>query len=89
MSEQTAERALNIAFDSHAARIKIEFQGGEPLLNSELVRKVVSAAKVKSGMTGKDVDFVIASNLALLDDAVLDFCKANNILLSTSPRWAG
>jgi uncharacterized protein len=84
MSEQTAERALNIAFDSQAARIKIEFQGGEPLLNFELIKKIVSAAKTKSGATGKDVDFVIASNLALLDDAVLDFCKSHLILLSTS-----
>src|SRR5205814_1154129 len=32
----------------------------------------------------KKVDFVIASNLALLDDTVLAFCKANDVLLSTS-----
>src|SRR5439155_26256240 len=33
MSEETAQRALRIAFDSPSDRIKIEFQGGEPLLN--------------------------------------------------------
>jgi sulfatase maturation enzyme AslB (radical SAM superfamily) len=33
MSEETAQRALKIALDSPSARIKIEFQGGEPLLN--------------------------------------------------------
>src|ERR1700722_4400028 len=81
MSEQTAMRALDIAFASPAARIKIEFQGGEPLLNFPLIRTIVAAAKARSG---KKLDFVIASNLALLDDAVLAFCKANNVLLSTS-----
>ena len=79
--EATAMRALDIAFASPAARIKIEFQGGEPLLNFPMIKTIVAAAKARSG---KKVDFVIASNLALLDDAVLTFCKANNILLSTS-----
>ncbi|MHC2332841.1 His-Xaa-Ser system radical SAM maturase HxsB [Bradyrhizobium sp. USDA 4454] len=81
MSDQTAMRALDIAFASPAARIKIEFQGGEPLLNFPLIKRIVAAAKQRSG---KKLDFVIASNLALLDDAVLEFCKANNVLLSTS-----
>src|SRR5438034_196372 len=81
MSEETAMRALDIAFASPAARIKIEFQGGEPLLNFPMIKTIVAAANARNG---KKVDFVIASNLALLDDTVLDFCKANNILLSTS-----
>src|SRR6202022_4691134 len=84
MSEETAVRALDIAFASPAARIKIEFQGGEPLLNFPLIKSIVSAAIARSTSAGKKVDFVIASNLALLDDAVLDFCKANDVLLSTS-----
>src|ERR1700688_1560560 len=81
MSEETAMRALDIAFASPSARIKIEFQGGEPLLNFPMIKTIVAAAKARSG---KKVDFVIASNLALLDDGVLDFCKSNNVLLSTS-----
>ena len=77
MSEETAMRALDMAFASPAARIKIEFQGGEPLLNFPMIKTIVAAAKSRSS---KKVDFVIASNLALLDDVVLDFCKANNAL---------
>jgi uncharacterized protein len=84
MSEQTAARALDVVFASPSARIKIEFQGGEPLLNFPLIRTIVSAAKARATAVGKRVDFVIASNLALLDDAVLDFCKSNDVLLSTS-----
>jgi His-Xaa-Ser system radical SAM maturase HxsB len=84
MREETAEQALKIAFQSPSKRIKIEFQGGEPLLNFPLIAKIVSEAKVHAAAIGESVDFVIASNLALLDDSVLAFCKANDVLLSTS-----
>ena len=84
MSDETAMRALDIAFSSPAARIKIEFQGGEPLLNFPLIRTIVKVAKARSSAADKMVDFVIASNLALLNDEVLDFCKSNDVLLSTS-----
>lgn len=84
MSDETAARALKIAFQSPSTRIKIEFQGGEPLLNFPLIEKIVSLAQEQAALTGKTVEFVIASNLALLNDAILAFCKANNVLLSTS-----
>jgi len=50
MSEQTAKDALKIAFESPACRIKIEFQGGEPLLNFPLILKIVSEAKARAGI---------------------------------------
>jgi 4Fe-4S single cluster domain len=84
MSDEVAERALDIAFESHSARIKIEFQGGEPLLNFPLIKKIVANAHERSATTKKAVDFVIASNLALLSHEILAFCKSNKILLSTS-----
>jgi uncharacterized protein len=84
MSEETALRAMNIALESPSRRIKIEFQGGEPLLNFPLISRIVLAAKSQAISAGKKIDFVIASNLALLDEAILDFCKANDVLLSTS-----
>jgi uncharacterized protein len=84
MSDETAERALDIAFQSPSKRIKLEFQGGEPLLNFPLIVRIVAAARARAVAVGKAVDFVIASNLALLDDTVLAFCKSNDVLLSTS-----
>src|SRR5229473_4874675 len=83
MSEDTATRALRIALAAPAPTIKIEFQGGEPLLNFPLIRQIVEAAR-RDAPDGKKLEFVIASNLALLTDEVLDFCRANSILLSTS-----
>ena len=57
MSEEIAERALTIALESPAPRIKIEFQGGEPLLNFPLIAKIVQAAKIEGPKKGKQVDF--------------------------------
>jgi His-Xaa-Ser system radical SAM maturase HxsB len=84
MSDDIAQRSLNIALQSMSKRIKIEFQGGEPLLNFPLIEKIVLDAKEAAPKAGKSVDFVIASNLALLTDDILAFCKRHSILLSTS-----
>jgi uncharacterized protein len=84
MDEATALRALDVAFSAPSPTIKIEFQGGEPLLNFELIRTLVPIAKARASISGKDVRFVITSNLALLTDEVLAFCKEHDVLLSTS-----
>jgi uncharacterized protein len=84
MSEAVAEKALRIALQSPGPRLKIEFQGGEPMLNFPLVTKIVQNAVLAAPKAGKHIDFVIASNLALLTDDILGFCRRNNILLSTS-----
>ena len=84
MSEELALRAVDVALSAPPPRIKIEFQGGEPLLNFGLVRKIVGAARERAPSRNKSVEFVIASNLALLTDEVLGFCKDNDVLLSTS-----
>ena len=45
MSEETARRALEVMFRSPSPDLKVEFQGGEPLLNFDLVRYIVEEAK--------------------------------------------
>jgi His-Xaa-Ser system radical SAM maturase HxsB len=84
MTDETAERALTIALQSPSPHIKIEFQGGEPLLNFKLVEKIVLAAENGRSSAAKKVDFVIASNLALLTDEILKFCKLHDVMISTS-----
>src|SRR6266851_4284059 len=84
MSEELALRAVEVALSAPAPRIKVEFQGGEPLLNFELVRKIVGAVQERAPARNKTVEFVIASNLALLSEEILAFCRDNEILLSTS-----
>src|SRR5260370_337768 len=83
MSEETAIRALRIALAAPAPTIKIEFQGGEPLLNFPLIQQAVEAAR-RDPPGGTQIEFVTPSNLQLLPDEVLAFCRVNSILLSTS-----
>jgi His-Xaa-Ser system radical SAM maturase HxsB len=49
-----------------------------------LVRAIVGAVNERAPARNKTVEFVIASNLALLTDEILEFCRNNSILLSTS-----
>lgn len=84
MSREHADRALEFTFRSPSPAIKIEFQGGEPLLNFELIRYIVERARELNKAHGKNLQFVIASNLSRLSDEVLSFCRAQEVLLSTS-----
>lgn len=84
MSEDTAERAVEMTFRSPSSAIKIEFQGGEPLLNFERIQQIVRIAKDRNLVEKRDLQFVIATNLALLNDEHLAFCNEHSILLSTS-----
>jgi uncharacterized protein len=84
MSTQHADRALDLTFRSPSPTVKIEFQGGEPLLNFDLVKHVVERALEMNRQHQKRLQFVIASNLSRLTDEILQFCKANGIFLSTS-----
>ena len=84
MSPATARIALESTFRSPSQNVKIEFQGGEPLLNFGLIEEVVTRAKALNEDHGKNLSFVIATNLALLDDHVLDFCRSHDVYISTS-----
>ena len=63
MWEDTARRALDLAFRSPSPHLKLEFQGGEPLLNFSLIRWIVAEAKRINEAHGKKLAFVIATNL--------------------------
>jgi His-Xaa-Ser system radical SAM maturase HxsB len=84
MSWETAARAVEVALSSPSKHIKLEFQGGEPLLNFDLIQRVVPYAKEKAEALGKAIEFVITTNLALLTDDVLEFCREHRVQLSTS-----
>ncbi len=84
MSSDTATKCLDFTFRSPSPAIKIEFQGGEPLLNFDLIKYIVLEAKRINLNYQKDLQFVIASNLALLSDDILNFCLEHGIYLSTS-----
>jgi His-Xaa-Ser system radical SAM maturase HxsB len=84
MRPEHAEHALHFVFRTPAKNVKIEFQGGEPLLNFELIRHIVTRAMEFNKAHAKNIQFVIASNLTQLTDDVLAFCGEHDIQLSTS-----
>ena len=84
MSPETADRAIEFLFQSLNRRLKVEFQGGESLLNFELIRQIVESVEARNVEEARDVCFVIATNLAQITDEMLDFCHTHRILISTS-----
>lgn len=84
MSPEIAFGALDLTFRSPSTNIKIEFQGGEPLLNFELIKDIVLEAKKRNQQIRKNLAFVIATNLALINGGILDFCRSHSIQISTS-----
>lgn len=84
MTVEMADKGLDIVFRSPNPAIKIEFQGGEPLLNFDLIKHIVFRAKQINEFEKRDLQFVITTTLSLITDEVLEFCKLHKIFLSSS-----
>lgn len=84
MTAEMADKALDIVFSSPSHAINIEFQGGEPLGNFEIIRYIVMQAISRAELRHKKVAFSLVSNLSLLTDEMLAFIVDHNISLSTS-----
>jgi len=84
MDVKTAERAIDLMFRCPSPELKVEFQGGESLLNFDLIKFIVEQVTAKNKVHQRKIDFVVASNLAFLSDEILQYFKEQNIYLSTS-----
>ncbi len=84
MTKEMADRSLDFVFRSPSQALKIEFQGGEPLLNFDMVKYIVIEAKNRNLAFNRHIAFVIATTLSLLTDEILSFCKEHEILISSS-----
>lgn len=84
MSERTASRALDLAFRSPAPHLKIEIQGGEPLLHFERVRQIVTEGRRRAAVEDRQLDVVVTTNLAMLDDEMLAYFREHDVFVSTS-----
>lgn len=84
MTIPMANKAVDFVFRSPAPTIKIEFQGGEPLLNFGLIKHIVLAVKKRNMEEQRNIAFVIATNLSVLNDENLSFCREHDIFISTS-----
>lgn len=84
MDEETARKTVDFIFQSPSPYITIEFQGGEPLLNFEIVRYIVDYANELNKKHKKDLLFAIVTNLSLMDDEKLDYLIKNDVGICTS-----
>ena len=84
MSWETARKTIDLIFQSPSNDIKIEYQGGEPLLNWDIVRESILYAKFVNKLAGKNLSFVICTNLMQITKEQIDFIKKHSIEISTS-----
>ena len=84
MSEQTAAKAVDLALASTSPDITFEFQGGEPLVNFELVKFIVDRALERNKEAGKRLQFALVSNLSLMDEEKLAFLIDRRVQVCTS-----
>jgi His-Xaa-Ser system radical SAM maturase HxsB len=84
MSEAAADRAIEFMFRSPSSHLKLEFQGGEPLLNFEMVQYIVESTRQREQQVGRKVSIIICSNLSLISERILQFCEKNDVQFSTS-----
>lgn len=84
MTEEVLHAAIDLMLANPAQSITMEFQGGESLLNFELVREAILQTKKRNEHIGKIIEYVICTNLTLLKDEHLDFFKEHNVQISTS-----
>jgi His-Xaa-Ser system radical SAM maturase HxsB len=90
MKPSTARKAVDMMLKTPAPAITMEFQGGEPLLNFELIKFMVEHSEARNREIGKRIDRVITTNLAKVTPEILQYCREHSIALSTSldgPEW--
>jgi uncharacterized protein len=84
MTRETARRAVDLMFRSPSRTLKVEFQGGEPLLAFDQVRFIVERVAERNEAEHRDIQFVVATNLSPLTDPMLSFFKEHRVSISTS-----
>ena len=90
MSEETARKAIDFLIERSVGRrnLEVDFFGGEPLMNFDVVKKTVEYARGKEAEYGKNFRFTITTNGLLLDDDKIDFInrEMHNCVLSIDGR---
>ncbi len=80
----TARKTVDRIFESPSKNINIEFQGGEPLLNFEAIKEIISYSSEKNKTKKKNLMFLLVSNFHLMTEEKLDFFIKNNVSFCTS-----
>ena len=90
MSFETGKRALDFLVEHSGKRhnLEVDFFGGEPLMNFQVVKDLVAYARSIEKEAGKNFRFTLTTNGMLIDDEVIDFAnrEMSNVVLSLDGR---
>ena len=90
MSFEVGKQALDflIAHSGTRKNLEVDFFGGEPLMNFDVVKQLVAYARSIEKEAGKNFRFTLTTNGVLIDQDVIDFCnkEMSNVVLSLDGR---
>ena len=90
MSFEVGKRALDFLIENSGTRrnLEVDFFGGEPLMNFDVVKQLVAYARSIEKEKGKNFRFTLTTNGVLVDDDVIDFANREcaNVVLSLDGR---
>ena len=90
MSFEVGKRAFDWLIENSGSRrnLEVDFFGGEPLMNFEVVKQLVAYARSIEKKKGKNFRFTLTTNGLLIDDDVIDFAnkEMSNVVLSLDGR---
>ena len=90
MSFEVGKRALDWLIENSGSRknLEVDFFGGEPLMNFEVVKRLVAYARSIEKEKGKNFRFTLTTNGLLIDDDVIEFAnkEMSNVVLSLDGR---
>lgn len=90
MSFEVGKRALDFLIEQSGSRknLEVDFFGGEPLLNFDVVKQLVAYARSIEKEKGKNFRFTLTTNGVLLDDEVMEWANKEcyNVVLSLDGR---
>ncbi|NSW82117.1 MAG: thioether cross-link-forming SCIFF peptide maturase [Syntrophothermus sp.] len=86
MTSEVGQRAVDflLANCGQVKNLEIDFFGGEPLLNLDVVRDTVRYGKKCADKLGKTINFTLTTNAVLLTEEIMDFLLAEHIALILS-----
>lgn len=90
MSFEVGKRALDFLIENSGSRrnLEVDFFGGEPLMNFDVVKQLVAYARSIEKEHGKNFRFTLTTNGMNIDDDVIDFAnrEMSNVVLSLDGR---
>ncbi len=90
MSLEVGKKAIDFLIKNSGNRknLEVDFFGGEPLMNFEVVKGIVEYARSIEKEAGKNFRFTITTNGILLNDDIMDYINKNmhNVVLSIDGR---